>query len=239
MWTDDGVVDGKILVTNDFVPPLPEGAPPPPPPPPPPPQHDSSEKIEQFHLSEVLPKDHEENSASLSAINFSRVNSCSEFSSGASSPSLAELVELQKKLVMQLKDNTDDELFSNPLPEDELSKEEDDKSSDSLCILDECGASDDSNQSIQKDTISDENKADLPINPDSLPRTPSQSKSVVLGTPSLATHSPYTKLPAFEKFSKDVSEHINFENLPGATGSYEKVKNSLKRVRAKLSSIMK
>lgn len=258
--------DGRIEITNDFIPPLPaESAPPPPPPPPPPP---GNETAEEMILSKSPDTILEENSASLSdsAPNFARITSCSEFSSGTSSPSLAELEELKKKLVMQLDNSGDDEPYYEPsddppLDDDEISSNvvvvEDDKTSDSLYILDECVASDLSNLSSrsnsdspgkfdvpecsQNKTVLQENSPDnshLSDSSHSLERTTSQSKMVALGTPSLSRHSPFVKLPDYEKFSKDVSAHLPFENLPNSTGTYEKMKNVVKKVREKLSSLM-
>lgn len=261
--------DGRIEITNDFIPPLPaESAPPPPPPPPPPPGNETAEEIILSKLSvNIL----EENSASFSdsAPNFARITSCSEFSSGTSSPSLAELEELKKKLVMQLDNSGDDEPYYEPsddppLDDDEFNSNvvvDDDKTSDSLYILDECVASDLSNlssrsnsDSLEKSDVPEcsQNKTVLPENsPEnsqdkshlsdslhSLERTTSQSKMVALGTPSVSRHSPFVKLPDYEKFSKDVSAHLPFENLPNSTGTYEKMKNVVKKVRDKLSSLM-
>ncbi|KAK9504360.1 hypothetical protein O3M35_010711 [Rhynocoris fuscipes] len=59
-------------------------------------------------------------------------------------------------------------------------------------------------------------------------------KSVEFGTPVL-NHSPYTALPAPEKFRKDISDVIYFENLPNSTGKYERLKGVLKSVRTKLN----
>lgn len=61
--------------------------------------------------------------------------------------------------------------------------------------------------------------------------------SMELGTPILQSTSPFTKLPASEKFSKDICEVINFDNLPNSTGKYEKMTGILQKVRQKLSSV--
>lgn len=72
-----------------------------------------------------------------------------------------------------------------------------------------------------------------PLSSSSVESTPKRGsvKSVELGTPILQTSSLYTKLPCSEKFSKDICDVINFENLPGATGSYEKISGILNKVR--------
>lgn len=57
-------------------------------------------------------------------------------------------------------------------------------------------------------------------------------KSVHLGTPILPSTSPYSKLPSSEKFSKDICDVINFENLPDSTGKYEQMSGVLQKVRS-------
>ncbi|XP_066595481.1 zinc finger CCHC domain-containing protein 8 homolog [Prorops nasuta] len=69
-------------------------------------------------------------------------------------------------------------------------------------------------------------------------KTPNSKSSIVsLGTPILQSTSPYNKLPSFEKFSKNISEVLNFENLPDYTGKYEKMTGILQKVRQELSKI--
>nr|CAD7411390.1 unnamed protein product [Timema poppensis] len=60
-------------------------------------------------------------------------------------------------------------------------------------------------------------------------------KNMNLGTPLLDSLSPYTRLPQPEQFSKDVSDVINFENLPNYTGTYERMSGVLNKVRKVLS----
>lgn len=55
---------------------------------------------------------------------------------------------------------------------------------------------------------------------------------VTLGTPILLGFSEYTSLPPRENFAKGVSEFIPFENLPGATGRYNKMRQVIDKVRA-------
>lgn len=56
-------------------------------------------------------------------------------------------------------------------------------------------------------------------------------KSIHLGTPILPSTSPYNKLPSSEKFSRDICDVINFENLPDSTGKYEQMSGVLQKVR--------
>lgn len=62
-------------------------------------------------------------------------------------------------------------------------------------------------------------------------------KSVYLGTPILPSTSPYNKLPSSKKFSKDISDVINFENLPDATGKYEQMSEVLQKVRSTMARL--
>lgn len=62
-------------------------------------------------------------------------------------------------------------------------------------------------------------------------------KSVDLGTPVLQNASPYTCLPNPEKFSHDICDVINFENLPDSTGKYEKMSNLIRKVRTVVARI--
>ncbi|XP_065345414.1 zinc finger CCHC domain-containing protein 8 homolog isoform X2 [Cloeon dipterum] len=66
-----------------------------------------------------------------------------------------------------------------------------------------------------------------------------RSMSSALGTPIVDSSTPYEKLPTAEKFSQGVSEHLNFENLPGATGQYEKMKGIIKRVQKSIQESSK
>ncbi|XP_076160121.1 zinc finger CCHC domain-containing protein 8 homolog isoform X2 [Ptiloglossa arizonensis] len=62
-------------------------------------------------------------------------------------------------------------------------------------------------------------------------------KSVDLGTPVLQSASPYSKLPSHEKFSKDICDVINYENLPDSMGRYEQITGVLQRVRNTLAQL--
>jgi len=62
-------------------------------------------------------------------------------------------------------------------------------------------------------------------------------KSVHLGTPILQSSSPYNKLPSSEKFSKDICDVINFENLPNAMGKYEQMSGVLRKIRKTMARL--
>lgn len=61
----------------------------------------------------------------------------------------------------------------------------------------------------------------------------SASKSMALGTPVVTSVSPFFQLPLPDKFSVGITEHMNFENLPDATGNYDKFKGILDKVRSR------
>ena len=64
------------------------------------------------------------------------------------------------------------------------------------------------------------------------PVTPrSGSLHMHLGTPVLKEKSP--QLPAASKFADGIAQHINFENLPNSTGSYEKMQGLIDKIRQK------
>lgn len=53
----------------------------------------------------------------------------------------------------------------------------------------------------------------------------------VLGTPVPATISRVESLPDAKKWSEGVADHIPFENLPGATGTFEKMRGLLAKIK--------
>merc|ERR1712018_246907 len=55
------------------------------------------------------------------------------------------------------------------------------------------------------------------------------------GTPILEMFSPFSQLPQYNNFGKNMTEHIAFENLPNATGNWDKMRGVLKGVRDKNS----
>uniref|UniRef100_A0A224YPW1 Zinc finger CCHC domain-containing protein 8 n=1 Tax=Rhipicephalus zambeziensis TaxID=60191 RepID=A0A224YPW1_9ACAR len=59
-----------------------------------------------------------------------------------------------------------------------------------------------------------------------------KTHKVTMGTPMLIGFSKYTSLPPRENFAKGMTDHIPFENLPGTTGRYDKLRTVIKKVRA-------
>lgn len=68
-------------------------------------------------------------------------------------------------------------------------------------------------------------------------KTPRSSGSLssTPGAAILDRGNPFTKLPDLTKFSKGITEHLPYENLPGAVGTFEKMRNILSCVRQKLT----
>ena len=50
-------------------------------------------------------------------------------------------------------------------------------------------------------------------------------------------YSPFGKLPKYESFGKDMSEHVVFENLPDYTGTWDKMTGLISRIRWVLGSV--
>ncbi|XP_012528725.2 zinc finger CCHC domain-containing protein 8 homolog [Monomorium pharaonis] len=71
----------------------------------------------------------------------------------------------------------------------------------------------------------------------SLDTSQASVKSIHLGTPLLPSTSPYSKLPSSEKFSRDICDVINFENLPDSTGKYEQMTGVLQKVRSTMARL--
>lgn len=67
----------------------------------------------------------------------------------------------------------------------------------------------------------------------------SMSISMSPGTPVLEQGNPYQKLPDADKFAQGITEHLPFENLPDAVGTFEKMRGVISSVQKKLSSIKK
>lgn len=71
------------------------------------------------------------------------------------------------------------------------------------------------------------------------PSTPivGRSREVVVGTPLLKGVSPFASLPSGDKWSVGVSDVIDFENLPDATGTYKRLRGLISTVRTVVQRI--
>ena len=52
-------------------------------------------------------------------------------------------------------------------------------------------------------------------------------------------HSPYSTLPAQDKWTTQTTDHIMFENLPDSTGKWDEMSDLIKRVRESQKSLNK
>lgn len=86
---------------------------------------------------------------------------------------------------------------------------------------------------------SDTESASVSINSQVSTPTPLRTLKIDFGTPILQSLSPYSRLPSSEKFSKNICDVINFENLPDATGKYEQMSGLIQKVRSKMATINK
>ncbi|GIX84062.1 zinc finger CCHC domain-containing protein 8 [Caerostris extrusa] len=59
------------------------------------------------------------------------------------------------------------------------------------------------------------------------------------GTPILAQGNRFQKLPELDKFAEGITEHLPFENLPGALGKFEKMRCVLSDVQKKIQTLKK
>ncbi|GBM63238.1 Zinc finger CCHC domain-containing protein 8 [Araneus ventricosus] len=252
-----------------FTPPLPQDAPPPPPPedvpePPPedapePPPEDTPEPPPED--APELPSEetrrivasHDSDSGTNTPMSDSIMEALApvvqrfklEHSNSAdahsSSPSLKELEEIKKRLVMELgivsecpSPGVQDDSQANASDAEELNPNSDSRGS--------FPCQDSSNDlSNFSDCSFGSGLAEIGQSARKLQRRESvcsKSKQMTLGTPSLSRHSSYQKLPDYEKFAQNVTSHINFENLPDSTGTYEKMKKVLKKVKEKFNALM-
>lgn len=71
------------------------------------------------------------------------------------------------------------------------------------------------------------------------PSTPlvGRSRETVIGTPLLKAVSPFASLPSGDKWSVGVSDVIDFENLPDATGTYQRLRGLINTVRTVVQKI--
>lgn len=138
--------------------------------------------------------------------------------SRANSPSLSDLESIKKQLLVELEDSSSQSNPGTPARCNPL------------------------NPSTKTEVVSTpNNNTSQPIHVEDVQSTLNTSqgsvKSVDLGTPVLQSMSPYNKLPSSEKFSKNICDVINFENLPDSTGKYEQMTGVLQKVRDTLAKL--
>lgn len=135
-------------------------------------------------------------------------------SSRMDSPSLSELESMKKQLLVQLQEsnsNADASSKNNSL-----------------------------NTKAKSDVLPPSNEGTPESNrtrPNGANTSCGSIKSIDFGTPVLQSTSPYSKLPASEKFSKNICDLMHFENLPDSTGKYEQMTGVLQKVRTTLAKL--
>lgn len=162
------------------------------------------------------------------------------------SPSLDDLREQQIRLLAALNSSAttsmaDDSLIAPPvddsLIDDILALEttaNDDTIASSICESPE--PNDKTNPLDDPSTPPSNNQQ--PSNAFATPVTPLNSSiQTVSGTPLIQSVSPYETIPVGANWSVGVSDIIDFENLEGSVGKYEKMKGLIKRIRVKVKDL--
>ncbi|GFU39100.1 zinc finger CCHC domain-containing protein 8 [Nephila pilipes] len=226
----------------EFVPPLPKDAPPPLPPDdiPPPPKDD--ERTVTFHDSDSgtnTPMSDSLMEALAPVGERYKIKQTAKEEEEDDDPSLKELEEMKKRLVMELGIVSGN---SSPAVQDESQTNASD-AEDSNPVSESRDAFRDSSNDVSSfsDCSFNSSPAEIRESSNGLKRSDSKcskSKHMTLGAPSLSRHSSFNKLPNYDKFSKNVASHMNFENLPNSTGTYEKMRKVIKKVKEKIHSFM-
>ncbi|XP_068240829.1 zinc finger CCHC domain-containing protein 8-like [Palaemon carinicauda] len=98
----------------------------------------------------------------------------------------------------------------------------------------------DTESSAQLNEDSENSRSSSSINNHKKPKVKhhrSQSKGFQLGAAIPPSITPYSILPDAEKWTVDVSDHINFENLPDALGTWVKMKGLVGKVRSRMCEL--
>jgi len=183
--------------------------------------------------------------------------------SNTNSPSLSELERTKKVLLMEIEEtnsqsnsdsisikNDSNTVFLSETPFSSImatpstsrrSSSQDSIKSDLQCL--DTSLKNDFNTTITLDTSVSDKMLQSTSTPNcsilhkSMDTSQASVKSIHLGTPILPSTSPYSKLPSSEKFSKDICNVINFENLPDSTGKYEQMSGVLQKVRSTMARL--
>ncbi|KAM0733128.1 Zinc finger CCHC domain-containing protein 8-like protein [Formica fusca] len=236
----------NVSLNGHFIPPLPTESVPMPPPPP-------SESFQS------ITEDSDSQSQELPS-----TDSVGDTILTANSPSLSDLESTQKTLLIELEDNSSQSNPSSTSLKNDLNNTFDIFSNIAVTPQSNCSSISRERSNTNKDSIESQCHLDISFNNELNSRlntsvsnettmsqcssTPIQSskflntnqssvKSVHLGTPILPSTSPYNKLPSSEKFSKDICDVINFENLPDSTGKYEQISGVIQKVRNTMAKL--
>lgn len=137
--------------------------------------------------------------------------------------SIEELEEQRKALLAELGES------ESSLPDDECS---DEGKREPQNATNENGNEELLHSTNSSDVVIDEPTNESESNAlDQLNHTPKQSKFLAMGTPVSIRYSPYSTLPARDKFAQNMGELELFENLPTSTGAFQKMRSLLQKVR--------
>lgn len=157
--------------------------------------------------------------------------------------SLLELKQKQEEILKALEDASSDSNSTpsdhNEIPTDKVELESNETALITNDNNDDEQHADPSTLDITMDKIETAESGKLY---DSAQNTPSSSatghsRSSMFGTPLIKQVSPYSKLPGGEKWSVGVTDVIDFENLPDATGAYQKLTGVIYKVRTAIKRI--
>lgn len=171
--------------------------------------------------------------------------------------SLLELERRQEELRRALEE--DESSGSNSLPSDQNGKQKNDENKALKSETDDVQPKSNENNTIETDSPESPTPEE-PVNDVSITETTTeiietvqmidnsilntptstttgQSRESVFGTPLIKQVSPFTRLPCGDKWSVGVSDVIDFENLPEATGTYQKLTGLIQKVRTVVKRI--
>ncbi|KAF2880311.1 hypothetical protein ILUMI_25869 [Ignelater luminosus] len=173
------------------------------------------------------------------------IKSTDEIRDYNASPTLCELESKKQKLLAELTENNSNSLQSSEGLEEANEKTMDEtvEEGEGFKTLDITGTIEDVTETIEDitgtvDDLDETVENTIPINNCDTPIIISNVvRNSCFGTPILKSSSPYCRLPNPENFSQNVSQVINFENLPNSTGKYEQMVGVLDKVRKTLKSL--
>lgn len=138
---------------------------------------------------------------------------------GSDSPLSSEPIDKTKDVENITENDNDNDKIKSTNDQDEIM----DKTLDSTVVDSDC-----------IDKTSAEPSFQAPSTPQTIC---GQSRESHFGTPLIQAMSPFSKLPVGEKWSVGVSEVIDFENLPDATGTYRKMVGVIQKVRTVVKNL--
>lgn len=164
-----------------------------------------------------------------------------------SSPTLADLRDQQERLLAALNSSSAtsmaDESLNAPPVDDSLIDDilalettANDTMNSSVCSSPE--PNDETIDPLDEPSTPQSHNAPPPPHAFATPSTPLNSSiKTVSGTPLIQSVSPYDTIPVGANWSVGVSDIIDFENLAGSVGKYEKLKGLIQRIRVTVKDL--